>query len=177
MNTKNIVVLALLAGIGVVLHTVMPSFLGIKPDMMLAMMFLGIILIPELKSVMLLAIVTGVLSALTTSFPMGQIPNIIDKPITALVFFGLFLALKKYRNSIVSVGVLTAVGTLISGTIFLGAASFLVGLPGNTPFTALFVAGVLPAVALNTVIMVILYPVAQSIVKRTQLTSPSVIQK
>jgi hypothetical protein len=177
MNTKNIVILALLAGIGVVLHTVMPSFLGIKPDMMLAMMFLGIILIPEIKSVMLLAIVTGVLSALTTSFPMGQIPNIIDKPITALVFFGLFLALKKYRNSIVSIGVLTAVGTLISGTVFLGAASFLVGLPGGAPFTALFVAGVLPAVALNTVIMVILYPVAQSIVKRTQLTSPSVIQK
>jgi hypothetical protein len=126
---------------------------------------------------MLLAIVTGVLSALTTSFPMGQIPNIIDKPITALVFFGLFLALKKYRNSIVSVGVLTAIGTVVSGTIFLGSASLLVGLPGNTPFTALFVAGVLPAVALNTVIMVILYPVAQSIVKRTQLTSPSVIQK
>jgi hypothetical protein len=177
MNTKNIVVLALLAGIGVVLHTVMPSFLGIKPDMMLAMMFLGIILVPEIKSVMLLAIVTGVLSALTTSFPMGQIPNIIDKPITALVFFGLFLAFKKYRNSIVSVGVLTAIGTVVSGTIFLGSASLLVGLPGNTPFTALFVAGVLPAVALNTVIMVILYPVAQSIVKRTQLTSPSVIQK
>ena len=54
MNTKNIVILALLAGIGVVLHTVMPSFLGIKPDMMLAMMFLGIILIPEIKSVLLL---------------------------------------------------------------------------------------------------------------------------
>jgi hypothetical protein len=177
MNTKNIVVLALLAGIGVVLHTVMPSFLGIKPDMMLAMMFLGIVLIPEIKSVMILAIVTGVLSALTTSFPMGQIPNIIDKPITALVFFGLFLALKKYRNSIVSVGILTAVGTLISGTVFLGSASFLVGLPGNTPFMALFVAGVLPAIALNTVIMIILYPVALSIVKRTKLTTPSVIQK
>jgi hypothetical protein len=177
MNTKNIVILALLAGIGVVLHTVMPSFLGIKPDMMLAMMFLGIILIPEIKSVLLLAIVTGVLSALTTTFPMGQIPNIIDKPITALVFFGLFLALKKYRNSVVSVGILTAVGTLISGTIFLGAANFLVGLPGNTPFTALFVVGVLPAAALNTVTMVILYPIAQSIVKRTKLTTPSVIQK
>ncbi|MEH7503243.1 tryptophan transporter [Neobacillus drentensis] len=175
MNTKNIVILALLAGIGVVLHTVMPSFLGIKPDMMLAMMFLGIILIPEIKSVLLLAIVTGVLSALTTGFPGGQIPNIIDKPITALVFLGLFLALKKYRNSIISVGVLTAVGTVVSGTIFLTAAFYLVGLPMS--FTALFAAGVLPAVALNTVTMIILYPVAQSIVKRTKLTSPSVIQK
>lgn len=175
MNTKNLVVLSLLAGIGVVLHAVMPAFLTIKPDMMLAMMFLGIVIIPEIKSVMLLSIVTGVLSALTTGFPGGQIPNIIDKPITALVFFGLFLALKKFRNSVVSVAALTAVGTIISGSVFLAAAYFLVGLPG--PFTALFAAGVLPAVALNTVTMVILYPIAQSIVKRTKLSPVSVIQK
>jgi len=64
---------------------------------------------------------------------------------------------------------------LVSGAIFLGSAYFLVGLPG--PFAALFAAGVLPAVALNTVVMVILYPVAQSIVKRTNLSSSSVIQK
>ncbi len=175
MKTKNIVVLSLLAGIGFVLHTVMPAFLTIKPDMMLAMMFLGIILFPEIKSVMLLSIVTGVLSAITTQFPGGQIPNIIDKPITALVFFGLFLALKKYRNSVVSIGVLTAAGTIISGTVFLTAAYFLAGLPG--PFTALFGVAVLPAAGLNTVIMVILYPIAQSIFKRTKLSSASVIQK
>lgn len=175
MNTKNLVVLSLLAGIGVVLHTVMPAFLSIKPDMMLAMMFLGIILIPEIKSVMLLAIVTGILSGLTTGFPGGTIPNIIDKPVTALIFFGLFLALKKYRNSIISVGVLTAVGTIISGSVFLGSAYFIVGLPG--PFAALFAAGVLPAVALNTVVMVILHPIAQSVFKRTKFSSASVIQK
>lgn len=175
MNTKNLVVLALLAGIGVVLHTVMPAFLTIKPDMMLAMMFLGIVLIPDIKSVMLLSIVTGGLSALTTSFPGGQLPNIIDKPITALVFLGLFLALRKFRNSIISVAVLTAVGTLVSGTIFLGSAYFIVGLPG--PFTALFAAGVLPAIALNTIIMVILYPVALSVIKRTKLSSSVTISK
>ncbi|MBY0144873.1 tryptophan transporter [Neobacillus niacini] len=175
MNTKNLVVLSLLAGIGVVLHTVMPAFLTIKPDMMLAMMFLGIILIPEIKSVMLLSIVTGGLSALTTGFPGGQLPNIIDKPITALIFFGLFLALKKHRNSIISVAVLTAVGTLVSGSVFLGAAHFIVGLPSS--FTVLFAAGVLPAIALNTIIMVILYPVALSIVKRTKLQSSVVISK
>jgi hypothetical protein len=175
MNTKNLVVLALLAGIGVVLHTIMPAFLSIKPDMMLAMMFLGIILIPEIKSVMLLAIVTGVLSGITTSFPGGTIPNIIEKPITALVFFGLFLAFRKYRNSIISVGALTAIGTLVSGCVFLGAAFTMAGLPA--PFTALFLAAVLPAIVLNTVVMVILYPVAQTIVKRTKLPTASVIQK
>jgi hypothetical protein len=175
MNTKNLVVLALLAGIGVVLHTVMPAFITIKPDMMLAMMFLGIILIPEFKSVMLLAFVTGVLSALTTSFPGGQIPNIIDKLITAMVFYGLFLALKKYRSSVISVAILTAIGTIVSGSVFLTAAYFIVGLPSS--FLALFAAGVLPAVGLNTVTMVILYPIAHSIFKRTKLSQASVIQK
>lgn len=175
MKTKNLVILALLAAIGFVLHAVMPAFLTIKPDMMLAMMFLGIILIPEIKSVMLLAIVTGVLSAITTQFPGGQFPNIIDKPVTALVFFGLFLALKKYRSSIVSVGVLTAIGTIVSGTVFLTSAYFLVGLPG--PFAALFGVAVLPAAAINTVTMVILYPIAQSIAKRTKSSTASVIEK
>ncbi|MCM3567895.1 tryptophan transporter [Neobacillus mesonae] len=175
MNTKNLVILALLAGIGVVLHTVMPSFFGIKPDMMLAMMFLGIVLIPEIKSVLLLAIVTGVLSGLTTGFPGGQIPNIIDKPITALVFFGLFLALNKYRNSVISVAVLTAVGTLVSGTVFLTAAYFIVGLPSS--FAVLFAAGVLPAIAINAVVMVIVFPIAQTIFKRSKISSASVVQK
>jgi hypothetical protein len=175
MNTKNLVTLSLLVGIGVVLHMVMPSFFGIKPDMMLAMMFLGIMLFPDIKSVMLLAIVTGILTALTTSFPGGQIPNIIDKLVTASVFFGLFLVVNKFLNSIVSVAVLTAIGTIVSGSVFLASAYFIVGLPNS--FVVLFSAGVLPAVALNTVIMVILYPVAQSVLKRTKLPTASVIQK
>ncbi|AIM17365.1 MULTISPECIES: tryptophan transporter [Neobacillus] len=175
MNTKKLVVLSLLAGIGVVLHAVMPAFLTIKPDMMLAMMFLGILLIPEIKSVLLLSIVTGILSAITTGFPGGQIPNIIDKPITALVFFGLFLALKKYGKTIFGVALLTAIGTIISGTVFLASAYLLVGLPG--PFAALFGVAVLPAAALNTITMIILYPVAQSIMKRTKITTTTAIQK
>ncbi len=175
MKTKNLVVLALFAGIGLVLNMIMPSFLTIKPDMMLAMMFLGIILFPEFKSVMLLAIVTGILSALTTNFPGGQIPNIIDKLVTASIFFGLFLALNKYRNSIISVGVLTAVGTIVSGSVFLTAAYYITGLPSS--FAALFAAGVLPAVAINTVVMVILYPIASSIFKRTKIASGTAIEK
>jgi hypothetical protein len=176
MNTKKLVSLALLMGIGAVLHSIIPPiYLGIKPDMMLTMMFLGIILFPEMKSVMLLAIITGILSALTTGFPGGQIPNIIDKFVTASVIFGLFLALGKFRNSIISVGILTAIGTLISGTVFLTSAYLIVGLPG--PFLGLFGMAVLPAVVLNTIVMVILYPVAQSVIKKTKYSSTTSIQK
>ncbi|AIE59254.1 tryptophan transporter [Bacillus methanolicus] len=169
MNTRNLVVLSLLVGIGAVLHAVMPGFfLGMKPDMMLMMMFLGIILFPEKKNVLLLGAVTGLISGLTTTFPGGLLPNIIDKLATSFIFFGLFLALKKYRSSIISVAVLTAVGTIISGIVFLGSAYFIVGLPG--PFIALFGTVVLPASAVNTIAMVILYPVANGIMKRTKIT-------
>jgi len=168
MNTKSLVALSLLVGMGAVLHAVVPPILfGMKPDMMLTMMFLGIILFPEKKNVLLVSLVTGVISGLTTSFPGGLIPNIIDKPITAFVFFGLFLALKKLQTNIVSVGILTVVGTVVSGIVFLGSASLIFGLPG--PFAALFAGVVLPATAVNTIAMVVLYPIAFTIVKRTKL--------
>lgn len=173
MNTKNLVALALLVGMGAVLHAVVPGIVfGMKPDMMLTMMFLGIILFPDRKSVLLLALVTGIISGLTTTFPGGLFPNIIDKAVTAFIFFGLFLALNKFRSNIVSVGVLTAVGTLISGTVFLGSAYVIVGLPG--PFAALFAGVVLPATLVNTIAMVVLYPIALTIVKRTKLTDQTI---
>lgn len=170
MNTKNLVALALLMGMGVVLHAVVPPFvLGMKPDMMLTMMFLGIILFPEKKNVLLIALVTGILSAMTTGFPGGQIPNIIDKLFTAFIFYGLIMAFKKYRGSVINAAVLTAVGTLVSGTIFLTSAYFIVGLPGA--FVGMFSLAVLPAIAVNTVFMVILFPVALTILKRTNLVA------
>ena len=50
MNTKSLVTLSLLVGIGAVLHTVVPGFaFGMKPDLMLLMMFLGIFLLPDLR--------------------------------------------------------------------------------------------------------------------------------
>jgi len=168
MNTKNLVALAVLMGMGVVLHAAVPGFiLGMKPDMMLTMMFLGIILFPEKKSVLLVGIVTGILSALTTGFPGGQIPNIIDKLFTAFIFFGLLMVFKKYHGSVIQAAVLTAVGTVVSGTIFLASAYFIVGLPGA--FVGMFAGAVLPAIAFNTVFMVILFPIALNIFKRTKL--------
>ena len=136
MKTKNLVALALLVGMGTVLHAVVPGFfLGMKPDMMLTMMFLGIILFPDKKSVLLLGLATGIISGLTTTFPGGLFPNIIDKFITSFVFFALFLAFSKYKKSIISVAVLTVIGTIISGTVFLGSALVIVGLPG--PFVSI----------------------------------------
>ena len=67
---KNIGISSLLLGIGAALHFIIPGFfLGMKPDMMLLMMFLAIVLFPEKKNVLVVALGCGLLSALTTTFP------------------------------------------------------------------------------------------------------------
>lgn len=170
MKTKTLVTLAMLLGIGTVLHFIIPGFfLGMKPDMMLLMMFLAIVLFPEKKNVLIVALGCGILSALTTGFPGGQIPNIIDKLVTAFVFYFLIVAFKKFSNTVIGVAVFTVIGTLISGTVFLGSAYFISGLPGA--FLGLIAAVVLPAMLLNGVAMAIIYPIATKIVKRTSLTA------
>ncbi|MBP2004125.1 tryptophan transporter [Halobacillus andaensis] len=166
MNTRVLVMLSLLVGMGAVLHAVLPPFfLGMRPDMMLAMMFLGIILFPKLPYVVVLSAATGMISALTTTVPGGQLANLIDKPITAFIFFALFLSLRNVLKH-AAAPVLTAVGTLISGTIFLSCVLFVIGMM-EASFGAMFVTIVLPTAIINTVAMVIIYPVAQTILKRT----------
>lgn len=168
MNTKTLVSLSLLVGIGAVLHTVVPPILfGMKPDMLLTMMFLGILLFPNLKSVLLVGLTTGAMSALTTSFPGGQIANMIDKPVTALVFFALVMVVKKAAKSTVTAAVLTAIGTIVSGVIFLSAAFFLVSLPGE--FSTLIKVVVLPAALVNTIVMIVVYPIVLNVLKRTNI--------
>ncbi|WP_191562424.1 tryptophan transporter [Metabacillus idriensis] len=170
MNTKVLVVLSLFVAMGLALHGIIPPlFHGMKPDMMLTMMFLGILLFPHIRNVFLLGTVTGILSGLTTSFPGGLLPNIIDKLVTAFVFYLLVLAIRKYASSTIGAGILTAVGTLVSGTVFLTAALFIVGLPGGAGFTALFITVVLPTIVLNTIAMVFIYPIVQTILKRSKI--------
>ncbi|MGD6965418.1 tryptophan transporter [Rossellomorea vietnamensis] len=166
MNTKSLVALSLLVGIGAVLHAVIPGvFLGMKPDMMLTMMFLGILLFPDKKNVLLLGITTGIISGLTTQFPAGFVPNLIDKPLTAFVFYLMVLGVRKYSNSIAGTTILTAVGTIISGIFFLTSAYLIVGLPGA--FLGLFAAVVLPATLVNAGAMFVVYPLVTTIIKRT----------
>ncbi|HEY4600078.1 MAG TPA: tryptophan transporter [Cerasibacillus sp.] len=166
MKTKDLVLLSLLVGIGTVLHAIIPPILfGMKPDMLLAMMFLGIILFPKANYVLLLSIVTGIVSALTTGAPGGQIANLIDKPITAFVFLGLFLFLRQKGNINIILPILTAIGTIISGSVFLTVALFIVNLMEGG-FITLFIGIVLPAAAVNTMVMVVVYPIAQGVLKR-----------
>lgn len=156
MKLKKMLISALLLAIGMILHEVFPPILfGMKPDMLLCMMFIAIILNDEYKSVIVIGIAAGILTALTTTFPGGQLPNIIDKIITCNFVYLMLKLIKNRFNGQLQILVISITGTLISGTAFLGAAALIAGLPGS--FTALMLAVVIPAAALNLAAGIVLY--------------------
>lgn len=169
MNTKNLVLMALLIGIGTALYIVIPGIVqGMKPDFILTMMFIGILLFPTVKETFLLGLSAGVLSGLFTTFPAGFIPNVIDKFVTAFVFLALVIVFKKFVTNIMLTTISVGIGTLISGIIFLSVALFAMGTDAGAPFFLLLASVVLPAVAFNAIAFIIIYPITQKLVKRSK---------
>lgn len=149
MKTNKIVMTSLFLAIGLILHQITPGiFLGIKPDFLLVFMILSIILTKDFKIAFITGIVAGVLCALSTSFPGGQLPNIIDKIITSMVVYVIYK--KSKTNSPLKLTGIYFLGTIISGSIFLGSALILFGLPA--PFLILFISIVLPTSVLNSLL-------------------------
>lgn len=166
MNTKNLVLMALLVGVGAALYLIIPGYgEGMKPDFMLTMMFIGILLFPSVKETFLLSIATGVISGLFSTFPGGFVPNIIDKFVTGFVFLIVLLLLRHFAKNIIVATILVALGTIVSGTTFLTAALLLAGLPDA--FGILFTLVVLPAVVLNAVAFAIIYPIMTGLLRRS----------
>ncbi|HMA60992.1 MAG TPA: tryptophan transporter [Halanaerobiales bacterium] len=156
MNTKDLVQASLLVAIGFILHAVFPPLLlGMKPDFSLAMMFIVLIMKRDFKLGFLVALATGIFTALTTGFPGGQVANMVDKMVTFLIVFAMMGPILNRFNNKIGVSVITLVGTLISGGVFLGTAALLFGLPG--PFTVLFYTIVIPASLINAFTAVIIF--------------------
>lgn len=167
MNTKNLVLMALLVGVGTVLYFIIPGYgNGMKPDFMLTMMFIGIFLFPTFKEAFSISLVTGVLSGIFTTFPGGLVPNIIDKAITGLVFLAVVLALKHLAKNLAVGVILVGLGTLLSGAIFLTSALLIGGLPDA--FGVLYTIVVLPTVAMNAIAFIIIFPIITNILKRSK---------
>lgn len=167
MNTKNLVLMAMLVSVGAALYVIIPGFNGgMKPDFMLTMMFIGILLFPYTKNVFLLAVTTGVISGLFSTFPGGFVPNIIDKFVTAFVFLAAVLIFKKYAAKLPASIALAAGGTALSGAIFLSAAIFVIG--ADIPFSALFVTVVVPAMLINGIAFGLIYPIVLTLVRRSK---------
>lgn len=173
MNTKKLTLNALLLAIGALLHQVTPALgLPMQPDFSLIMLFVIILLnSKDYKTCLTAALLTGIFSAMTTKFPGGQLPNIIDKAITGNLAFALVYIVnefiiadyKKYKNIILYI--LFPLGTLASGTIFLVSALIIVGLPAS--FTALFLTVVIPATIINLAAGIFIYKVVLLALKRS----------
>ena len=151
-TTKQLVTNSLLLAVGFLLHYVTPAIgLPMQIDFSLITLVLVITLNRNSFSTCIAAgIATGIFSGLTTKFPMGLIPNIIDKLVTTIVVYLLIRLLDKtVLSSKVKAVVTNAIGTLVSGVVFLVSALLLVGLPA--PFSLLFVTVVIPATIVNTI--------------------------
>lgn len=157
MNVKKLTLSALLVAIGFVLHQIVPGipFLGgMKMDFLLVMMFFSIFMMDSYKEVFAVSLVCGLLSAMTTTFPGGQIANVVDKLVTGAVVYMLYRALEGRINHTARLGLLACTGTIISGTVFLLTGLAISGV--ELSFLELFIAIVLPTSALNTVFAIFL---------------------
>ena len=153
MKTKQLVINSLLLAVGFILHYVTPAIgLPMQIDFSLITLVLIISLNRNSFSTCIAGgIATGIFAGLTTKFPMGLIPNIIDKITTAIFVYLLIKLLDKTAlHSKIKAIIVNAVATLVSGVVFLVSALLLTGLPA--PFGVLFVSVVIPAIAVNTVI-------------------------
>lgn len=179
-KTRKLVINSLLLAMGLLLHQITPALgLPMQPDMAIAMLFTIMVLNKEdYKGCLIAGIVTGVFTALTTKFPAGQLPNVIDKVVTVNIVYMIMYVLyrlpfikkleAKKKDTIVT-GIILPIGTFISGTTFLLSAQVLVGLPGS--FMSLFLIAVVPAIALNLLAGMFLFKIVNISISRLNYQS------
>lgn len=151
MKTKQLTINSLLLAVGFLLHYITPAIGSMQIDFSLITLILVINLNRNSFGTCLASgIATGIFSGLTSKFPLGFIPNIVDKIVTAIAVYLLLKLLDKTTlSSKIKAIVVNAVGTLVSGVVFLGSALLLTGLPA--PFSVLFITVVIPATIVNTI--------------------------
>lgn len=154
IQTRNLTISAIFMALGLVLHLMVPGvFFGVKPDFLLSMIFISLMIVDDSKEALLIGVAGGIMSALTTGFPGGQIPNFIEKIITSLAVFYMIKTMNK-NFSIPKIILIFALGTMISGTMFLTIALTM------TKQLNLFIPSypaVLVAMAINATLGVFLY--------------------
>lgn len=174
MELKKLIIIGLFLAIGAVLHAVVPGFFfGMKPDLMLVMIFLSLFFFADYKTFLAVGLVSGIIAALTTSMPAGQIPSVIDKFTTTVFVFLAFRLIaarltgaKKYFTC-VALGFL---GTALSGALFLGGMIILIHAPLSFP--TLYLALVLPTAIFNMIAVAVLYPIIAKIGEQSGFVKP-----
>lgn len=170
MNLKNNIFTTLLLAIGLIMHQITPGILGgMKFDFLLIFMFAAILMNSSFKNVILTGLLGGLLSAMTTSFPGGQIPNMLDKVVTCLVVYALIKLFQGKAINDFTVGVIGGLGTFVSGMTFVVSAAYIVGLP--VAMEALISGIVIPTSLVNIVGTIFIYRLVKIAAKRSRFAS------
>lgn len=166
LKTRKMIMNSILIALGALLHQITPALgLPMQPDFALAILFVIILINDDYKTTLLSSIVIGILTALTTKFPGGQLPNIIDKVITANIMYLMILPLRNKVNNNFKMLSMLIIGTICSGLIFLTSAQFIVGLP--SAFMSLVKVVVIPTTLMNAFLGMILYKAVSTALKIT----------
>lgn len=169
MNLRKFITSSLLLVIGHILHQIAPPLLmGMKPDFLLTMMFIAIMLSDDYKMATIIGLASGLLTAATTTFPGGEIANMVDKLITCQVAFVLNKALGQNIKGTFKMCIIALLGTLVSGFAFLTTALYTAGLP--TSYKNLVFSVVLPATLINTIVSIIVYKAVNLALKHSQIS-------
>lgn len=169
MNLKKTIMNSLFIAIGIVLGQVIPPiFFGMKPGTGLIILFIIIMFNKDdYKSCMSVGFVMGILSAATTTFPGGQLPNFIASIVTTNALYLLLKTLSNRFNDQIKFILISSIGTIISGATFLFFALIMVGLPAN--FNTMLLSVVIPASIINTIVGSIVYFAFNAALKRASV--------
>lgn len=174
LTTRDLILVAVLLAAGAVLKLTVSSFLtfaGMKPNFMIAMYCLAIILV---RPKVFQAVVIGFLTGLISQIPMlnaTPLVNLASETVGALVCGLLVLALAKAAKdsfaaqSVVFPAIITFVSTLFSGYTFaliVGCALNGLGVP---EVMVMYAPMVLGTGAMNCVVAAILTPVLKKALK------------
>lgn len=168
MKVKDMILTSLLVAVGFILHHIAPPIVGgMRPDFLLAMMFVALYIDNSPKNAFLAGALSGIFAALTTTFPGGQVANMVDKMVAAFAMILLIRLFDRF-NTHFSVPAAAFIGTFISGVTFLWVALMVAGgLP--MAFSVLVFSVVLPAAVVNVFVTYICYQIvfaARKVMKR-----------
>lgn len=156
-NLRDFVLAGLLLAMGLVLHAIVPPLgTAVKPDFLLAMLFVCLLMFEDVTLGFITGIAAGILAGMTTGLPGGFFPNIVDKLATTALFIFLIRITKPRINLYILSIAIPILGTIFSGTIFMLSAIMMGALP-SVAFGPTFIMAVLPAVIGNTILVSILF--------------------
>ena len=169
-NVKKMTINGILIALGTILHQITPAIgLSMQPDFAIIMLFIIIILNRDYKTIMISSIIIGILTALTTKFPGGQLPNLIDKLVTGNIIYLISKILDNRVKEAIEILIYLVFGTAVSGIIFLYSAMIIVGLPSGATFIGLVISVVAPTLILNIILGSVLYKMINRALKISKI--------